>query len=977
MDIDGLIAEGYVSEILDADFLRKYLNTQPKWGFNGLGYIIYKRTYSRLKNNGQNEEWFETVARCINGAHKIGAQYSKEEAERLFDLIFNLKCSFGGRMLWQLGTSTVDRFGLASLLNCWFSAMREPDDFCFVFEHLMLGGGVGFSVKREDIHELPRIKKGVSVSHFDTKDADYIVPDSRQGWVQLLRNVLNACYVSGKSFSYSTILIRSAGQLIKGFGGTASGPKILIDGIEEIVKIFQKREGKKLRSVDVLDINNLIGSIVIAGNVRRSAEVAIGDPDDYLYLRAKNWSLGSIPNWRGMSNNSIYADSYDHISEEIWSNGYVLDKKTGKAKGEPYGFMNLPLSQKYGRLGEERKDNCEGGNPCQPKWAPILTEQGIKKLEDINIGDKIWSETGWTRVINKWSTGINKVYRCFYGTENHRLVSDGEKIKAINCESIDVLRGEFRSEVELDIQDIMDGLVLGDGSVHKASNNLIYLCVGEKDYDYFDSEILKLFYENRPGLCNGAWEIETTITPEELPKTFLRKIPDRFVYGNRNKVCGFLRGLFSANGSMAADRVTLKASSFDVIEKTQLMLSSIGINSYYTSNKGKKIKFSNGEYLCKNSYDLNITTDREKFLLNVGFIQKYKTEKLESLVDKIGTSRKIRKQSYQVVSVDLVSEEEVFDITVDNHTHTYWTGGLNVSNCMEITLADGEACNLCELFLNNIESKEELIECSKLLYKTQKAIWTLPALYEKTSRIVKKNMRIGLGVTGVCQSYDKLEWLDECYSELRKTDKEWSKFRGWPESIKLTTLKPSGTLSLLSGSTPGVHPAYSKYYIRRVRMSSDDALIKICKEAGFKVEYALNLDGSENHSTMIVEFICNAGENTPVAKDVSAVDQLELVKKMQTIWSDNSVSVTVYYTMDQLDSIKNWLKENYESSTKTVSFLSHNEHGFIQAPYQEITHEEYNDRIKNIKDISIFIKGNLSGSILEGLECEGGACPLR
>jgi len=151
------------TSIITDDFVAKYKNKQPQWGFNGLGYIVYKRTYSRLKENGLLEEWPETISRCINGAQKIGAKYTKKEAERLFDLVFNLKCNFAGRGLWQLGTSTVDRFGGNSLLNCWFTAIKKPEDFCFIFENLMLGGGVGYSIRREDIHELPRVKRGVDI----------------------------------------------------------------------------------------------------------------------------------------------------------------------------------------------------------------------------------------------------------------------------------------------------------------------------------------------------------------------------------------------------------------------------------------------------------------------------------------------------------------------------------------------------------------------------------------------------------------------------------------------------------------------------------------------------------------------------------------------------------------------------------------------------------------------------------------------
>lgn len=655
--------------ILSEKFLAKYKSKQPNWGFNGLGFVIYKRTYARIKADGSTENWDETVARCVEGAQKIGAGYTKEEAERLYDLVFNLKCNFAGRMLWQLGTSTVDRFGANSLLNCWFVSMNELKAFEFLFENLMLGGGVGFSIRREDVHELPRVKENVTVTASTAKDADFIVPDSREGWVKLLNQVLQAHFVTGKSFTYSTVLIRGSGEIIKGFGGTASGPQILVEGMTKISLLIGAREGKKLRSIDVLDICNIIGSIVVAGNVRRSAQIALGDPDDHYFIRAKNWSLGNVPNWRAMSNNTIYADSFSHISNDLWDNGFSVNPDTGFAKGEPYGFFNLPLSQKYGR-----------------------TKDGLMK-------------------------------------ENKMYASPRDN-------------------------------------------------------------------------CAGT------------------------------------------------------------------------------------------------------------------------------------------------------------------------------NPCAEISLASYECCNLSELYLNNIKSEEELIECASLLYKTQKAICALPFLHQETNAIVHKNMRIGLGVTGVCQSLDKVKWLDKCYIELRKLDREWSKKRGWSESVKLTTIKPSGTLSLLAGSTPGVHPAFSQYYIRRVRMGSSDKLVKICRDLGYHVEYVIGFDGKEDRSTFVVEFPCESGENAILTKDMSALKQLELVKTMQTNWADNAVSVTVYYKPEELVEIKKWLDENYEKNIKSVSFLLYSNHGFQQAPYQEITKEEYL-RFKSIVKplLTVSVEG---GEMLSDVtECSSGSCPIR
>jgi len=119
--------------IITDEFVEQYKDKTVPWGFQSLGYIIYKRTYSRKKSDGNYEEFRETIQRCLNGSQEIGASYTLPELHRLFDHMFNLRCSLGGRMLWQLGTDTVRKFGGNSLLNCWFTTIKEPEDFCFIF----------------------------------------------------------------------------------------------------------------------------------------------------------------------------------------------------------------------------------------------------------------------------------------------------------------------------------------------------------------------------------------------------------------------------------------------------------------------------------------------------------------------------------------------------------------------------------------------------------------------------------------------------------------------------------------------------------------------------------------------------------------------------------------------------------------------------------------------------------------------------
>ncbi len=351
----------------------------------------------------------------------------------------------------------------------------------------------------------------------------------------------------------------------------------------------------------------------------------------------------------------------------------------------------------------------EASNPCQPAFATVLTPTGIRPLGQVLIGDTIWSGKQWTKVTAKWSIGQKEVlaYKTragvFYGTENHKVVQNKEKVEAKLAETIDTSQGPAGIST-IDPQDIVDGLMIGDGTVHKASNNLAYLLVGVKDTDYLKSEILPFFVEERPGIGNHAsegsiqnWIMKTTISSEDLPKTFERAIPNRFRFGGEGKVRGFLRGLYTANGSVVADRVTLKASSFKVIEAVQEMLSSIGIRSYYTVNASHDVEFSNGAYTCKESYDLNITSDRGVFAEKIGFLQNYKTEKLQKVISAKKAGRS--KTSYEIVEIEPLGVMEVFDLTVDAPEHTYWTGGLLVSNCSEFFFLPDTACNLLSLNL--------------------------------------------------------------------------------------------------------------------------------------------------------------------------------------------------------------------------------------------------------------------------------------
>jgi len=296
--------------------------------------------------------------------------------------------------------------------------------------------------------------------------------------------------------------------------------------------------------------------------------------------------------------------------------------------------------------------------------------------------------------------------------------------------------------------------------------------------------------------------------------------------------------------------------------------------------------------------------------------------------------------------------------------------------CAEQSLADKETCCLAEVYLPNIDNYEQLQEVLKYAYRMCKHSLALHCSLKETESIVNKNMRMGIGMTGVLQATEEQRsWLKEAYTWLRGYDKWYSGEYGFPESIKLTTIKPSGTLSLLAGVTPGVHPnPAGPYYIRRVRISSQSPLIAICRSHGFPLEYQRNFDGSEDKSTMVISFPCKLPETTPVAADYDWKTQMDMVRKMQAEWSDNSVSCTVYYKKEDLENIKDYLRKHFRHEIKTVSFLLQYGHGFDQAPYETITKEKYEEMVSKTTPItSVEVKE----SEMELMDCDSGVCPIK
>lgn len=618
--------------------------------WDNLSRIIYRRTYARKNENGELESWPDTVDRVIRGNSRL-AKVDESERNELAQIMLSRKGIPAGRGLWQSGTSTQEKLGGVSQNNCFFWTAEKWEHFVYAQDYLMLGGGVGLSVEHKYVSKLPEVKKNVEIKHKADFSQEFIVPDTREGWCELTRRVLEAYFVTGKGFTYSTKAVRPYGDRILGFGGVSSGPLPLIQFIDRLSALFKTREGSHIRPIDAADILTMIGQMVVAGNVRRSAIIILGDPWDKEYLAAKNWKNGNIPNYRAFANYSVVCDDIEDLHPSFW--------KTYE-HGEPFGLVNRKNIQKFGRAGERKSDRAIGVNPCA-----------------------------------------------------------------------------------------------------------------------------------------------------------------------------------------------------------------------------------------------------------------------------------------------------------------------------EIPLENGEPCCLVEIPLPNQKDLNDFSHTARLLYRYAKRV-TLERYHNPiTHAVVQKNRRIGVGITGCLSSglFNSSD-LDSVYNELVLLDRDYSAELGVNPSVRLTTVKPSGTVSKLLGQNgyEGIHPAYSRYFIQRVRFASDDPLVGLLRKAGHKVEPQINFDGSPDHSTVVVDFYVAAPEGFPVADDNwDTWKQLDTVLLAQRYWSDNAVSVTVYYKREDIPELKKWLAANLQY-LKSISFLLHSDHGFKQAPKEAMTEKEYSKLSAKLLPIEL---DQITEGDLDQPDCVGGVCPIR
>lgn len=408
-------------KFLTTDFISEYKH-RPDPFPTELGKFVYYRTYSRPKPEEQRREyWWETCYRVVE--FNLGLQLDvmkkqgieitprimaelKKEGKKIYDLMYNLKLFPSGRSLWIAGSKASYLYPMSNF-NCSFVTIDDLHKFSEIFFVLMLGTGVGLSVQKQYVSNLPKINSKIEIIHksyeavsvrerkeytelklMNNNAIEIEIGDSKFGWAKAIDMFFEV--LSSKQYNLIEYVfinynnVRPEGERLKTFGGYASGHNNIKQMFEKINKIFKKKrkqnhlQWQTIKSIDCLDIATIIAENVVSGGVRRSAEIILCDPDDTEVLNAKanlyyqdddgNWVENKEILNRSLSNNTVLYDKKP-TREELHDHFKKL-----KVSGEP-AFSNFEEM-------ERRRPDVQGGNPC---FEILLKDRGICNLTEVNL----------------------------------------------------------------------------------------------------------------------------------------------------------------------------------------------------------------------------------------------------------------------------------------------------------------------------------------------------------------------------------------------------------------------------------------------------------------------------------------------------------------------------------------------------------------------------------------------------------------
>lgn len=987
----------YLSFHLPQEFVDQYKDRKPNWGFdigggNTLAELTFITKYSRRKEDGTKERWYETVRRCIEGMYSILKDHCKanrtpwnepkalRSAMDAYERMFTFKWTPPGRGIWMMGTEFVHKeHNSAPLQNCAFLSTEKISSrsvneailpFVRLMEMSMHGIGVGFDSKGA----------GKLTIHSPNPDETrvYVVEDSREGWVESQGVLLESYFFENRptvEFDYSQI--RPAGEPLKRFGGVAAGPGPLMDLHDAMRKLFDGRAGERITELDIGDIMNLEGKC----------------------LSGDTWVLTSVGPRRVVDLVGIpiqlVVDGQLHMSSGFFQTGIKEVLKIRTQQGWCVRVTKDHLIRRGNGFDWVRADELQPGDDIQlhehvdNAWQGVGTEIEGYVLGHL-VGDGSIRSTKWgdLAMLFTWDqdTGneiVRKVLADAVGSLPHRSDwkawrpngGEGRQIcssKALTAlaESYGVVRGHKKvtDEIEKTSSDFTRGFLRGlfdaDGSVCAETRSVT---LSQSDHE------MLLRVQRMLGRLGILSSVRDTGRRDQcvlyVGGIDAKRFMDRVGFLNTRKTDLYyenewVRGPYSRQPrAVVADVVSDGVEP--VYDVTVEDVHAFDANGIYVHNcvvagsnrRSAEIWLSDSdskEFLNAKNHEVNPERmgkngwghlSNNSVFASVG--QNY-----DHLIEHIAANGEPG-----LFYLDLARAYGRLADPPNNRDHRV----AGVNPCAEQSLEHLEQCTLVETFPYHHEDFEDFKQTLKAAYLYAKAVTLMPTQWPESNEVMQRNRRIGCSVSGVAQFVEGRginvlrKWLDDGYEFICQRDSTYSEWLGVRESIKKTSVKPSGTVSLIAGATPGGHwptgpelvDGAENDYIRRQRFSHADPLVTYFKKAGYHVEP----DFMDPNYSVVVEFPTR-GPLVRTERQVSVWEKAMLAATLQRHWADNQVSATLTFREDEKDQVGP-LIHNFDGQLKSISLLPLLEGGaFKQMPYEGLQPGEWEKMTKKVKSIN-------------------------
>ena len=974
--------------------MSQYLPTQ-------LQEYVHKSRYARwIDAENRREMWPETVDRYIQ---YFANKFPGYPAEKLRVAIQKLDVMPSMRALMTAGPA-LERDPTAGF-NCSFIAIDDVRAFDEVLYILMCGTGVGFSVERQYIANLP-----IVAEKFVNTDITIKVRDSKGGWSNAFRELLALLY-SGSIPKWDTSAVRSAGAKLKTFGGRASGPKPLEDLFRFAVDLFRKAAGRRLTSMECHDLVCKVADIVVVGGVRRSALISLSNPSDDRMRHAKSGQWWNDNPQRALANNSAaYTERPDmEVFMKEWL--ALVESKSGER-----GIFNRTAAHKKAiESGRRDAEKIAGTNPCFAPGTRIHTKEGTFPIEQL-VGKtvSVWDGQQYITIDNFRVTGENQEVLKMVLQDGSEVVAtpyhtfvleDGSKVEMKDLEpgmKLKISRAPTSTAGTTAQGAYLKGFMIGDGSINH------------------DRPLLWLYQPKE--MCTKRLLDSAAEIPEEFVKAPVAPSPLGFIQAGSNRTrmqgltqrshelldwggiykCGlpsevftwdqqskaeFLAGLFDADGC-ALDAANgygyqLCSTSKQLLLDVQELLKTLScFGKVALTTEAGSVDFNNGygSYPTQAMYRLTLSQEAA-----INFSNQVKFERLQSFADR-AMKYKLKPRWNAIVSIDHAGvANEVYCCTVPGSHQFSLAMGITTGNCAEISLRSAGLCNLTEVVIRHEDGLQDLldkVELATILGTYQSMLTDFRYIRNIWKQNQEEERLLGVSLTGIMdhpvlsQTSDiAVHWLKSMKEKAVVVNHEWAEKLGINPAAAITTVKPSGTVSQLVDSASGIHPRYSDYYIRTVRADKKDPLAMLMRLQGFPVEDCV----MKPDTTDVFAFPVKSPNHCITRNERSAIDQLDHYLMFQTYWSEHNVSITVYVKDHEWLGVGDWVYQNFDKLSG-VSFLPHSDHSYQQAPYTECQINEY-EALKarmpefNWGELAVFERDDSTVNTKE-LACSAGICEI-